>query len=142
MLYPTKSKREIDMKKKIIVLLAICINISYFCYAQSKKGDLRKVKSLQVAYITKELALTPEESEKFWPVYNNYKNELKSTRKEENDDQIELEEKVLNTRKKYKADFKRILGSDDRVNKLFVAEKSFRDMLRAELKNRRSKRSE
>ena len=120
------------MKKRISLLLAIFINISYFCYSQVGEGNNKKAEALQIAYLTKELSLTAEESQKFWPVYNNYTAEIKSARKDK-EDQLALEEKVLNTRKKYKDEFKRILGSDDRVNQLFVAEKNFRDILRKEL---------
>lgn len=32
--------------------------------------DREKIKAQRVAFLTSELSLTPEESEKFWPVYN------------------------------------------------------------------------
>ena len=126
------------MKKKIIILLVMFLNINYFCYVHAQQGPLKKVETLHAEYLTKELSLTPAENEKFWKVYNDYRNELRSTRKENGGDAIELEEKLLNTRKKYKNDFKKVLGSDERVNKLFVAEKSFREILRNELQNRRA----
>jgi hypothetical protein len=129
------------MKKKLTLILVVFININYFCYSQPPQ-NVKRADSLQVEYLTKELALTPEESEKLWPVYNSYKNEIKSIRKENQSDQIEIEEKVLNIRKKYKDDFKTILGSDERVNKLFVAEKNFKEMLRKELIKRHVKRQE
>jgi hypothetical protein len=121
------------MKKRLSLLLVICVNISYICYSQDGPGNIQKAQTLQIAYITKELSLTPDESQKLFPVYNNYVEEVRSARREKKDDQIALDEKVLNIRKKYRDDFKRILGSDDRVNKLFVAEKDFRDLLRKEL---------
>lgn len=127
------------MKKKIILILVVFININYICLAQAEDGHRKKAEEVHTAYITKELALTQEEAEKFWPIYNDYKNELKSTVKGNGSDQIELEEKVLNTRKKYKNDFKKVLGSDERVNKLFIAEKNFREILRKELLDRRTK---
>ncbi|MEJ7682842.1 MAG: hypothetical protein WKG06_34280 [Segetibacter sp.] len=80
--------------------------------------------------------LTSDESENFWPVYNNYKNEIKSVKKESENDPIALEEKILNIRKKYKDNFKKILESDDRVNKVYVLEKNFREMLQKELLDR------
>ncbi|HEX8279521.1 MAG TPA: hypothetical protein VF540_12540 [Segetibacter sp.] len=129
------------MNKKLTLILVVLINNYYFCFAQPPQNG-KKADSLQVEYITKELVLTPEESEKLWPVYNSYKNEIKGIRKENQSDQIELEEKVLNIRKKYKDDFKTILGTDERVNKLFVAEKSFKEMLRKELIKRHMKRQE
>lgn len=127
------------MKKKVAVLLAIILNINYFCYSQAQEGMSKKVDSLQVEYFTKELTLTSDESQKFWPVYKSYKSDIKDVRKESENDPIVLEEKVLNIRKKYKEDFKKILESDDRVNKVFVLEKTFRDLLRNELLDRQSK---
>ena len=129
------------MKKKLTLILVVLINNYYFCFSQPAQ-NVKKADSVQVEYLTKELQLTSEESEKLWPVYNNYKNDIKNIKKEDQSDQIVLEEKVLNIRKKYKDDFKGILGSDERVNKLFVAEKNFKEMLRKELIQRRIKRQE
>jgi len=132
-------KKSLNMKKKLGVLLAILISINYICYGQAQEANSKKVDSLQVAFFNEKLALTPDESDKFWPVYNNYKNEIKDARKESESDPIALEEKLLNIRKKYKNDFKKILDSDDRVNKVYVLEKDFREMLRNELLDRQSK---
>ena len=127
------------MNKKFIVLLVFLINISYFCIAQPQQGARgNKAEAIAVAYLTKELALTTEESQKFWPVYNNYRAEIKKARKDKPEDEVEFEESVLNIRKKYKTEFKRILGTEQRANKIFVLEKNFREMLRKELMDRRS----
>ena len=133
-----KCKMRFDMKKKLTLILVVLININYFCFAQPPQN--KRADSVQIEYFTKELALTSDESEKLWPVYNNYKNEIRNIRKDVQSDQIALEEKVLNIRKKYKDDFKTILGTDERVNKLFVAEKNFREMLRKELIKRNIRR--
>lgn len=125
------------MKKKWILLLVIFVNISYICYSQVQEGSVKKVKSVQNEYFTKELVLTSEEGEKFWPLYKSYKSEIRAARKEFKADQIVLEEKVLNIRKKYKAEFKNVLGSDDRVNKLFVVERNFKEILKQELLQRK-----
>ncbi|HEX8461774.1 MAG TPA: hypothetical protein VF623_10100 [Segetibacter sp.] len=125
------------MKKRLFLLLAIFINISYFCYSQDGEGNLKKAQSLQIAYLTKELSLTPDEAQKLFPIFNNYIQEIRGARREKGNDQIAQDEKILNTRKKYREDFKKVLGSEERVNKLFVAEKNFRDMLRKELIERR-----
>jgi phosphoglycolate phosphatase-like HAD superfamily hydrolase len=125
------------MKKKVILLFAFIINLGYICFAQPQERNGNKAEAIQIAYLTKELDLTPDEAQKFWPVFNNYKQEMIATRRENSDDEIALEEKVINVRKKYKPDFKRILGSDQRVNKLFQADKNFREMLRKELMKRR-----
>ncbi len=127
------------MKNKLTLLLVVFISTNSICFAQSAINST-KADSIQVEYLTQQIALTTEESEKFWPVYNNYKGEIRSIRRENNNDPIELEEKVLNIRKKYKDNFKTILGTDDRVNKLFVAEKNFNKMLQKELIKRNIKR--
>ena len=127
------------MKKYLSVLLVIFLNMSHFSHAQTQEGYSKKIDSLQIDYITKELVLTTAESQKFWPIYTNYKNEIKTVRKEIESDPIALEEKILNIRKKYKYDFKQILEGEDRVNKVYVLEKRFREMLRNELLERQSK---
>ncbi|CAA9524070.1 MAG: hypothetical protein AVDCRST_MAG96-3089 [uncultured Segetibacter sp.] len=113
--------------------------MNYFCYAQASDGYSKKIDSLQAEYFTKELVLNTEESEQFWPVYNNYKNEIRTVRKENETDPIALEEKILNIRKKYKYDFKKILVDENRANKVYVLEKSFREMRRNEILDRQSK---
>ena len=37
-----------------------------------------KIQSLKIAFITQKLQLTTDEAEKFWPVYNQYDNEIRS----------------------------------------------------------------
>jgi hypothetical protein len=69
------------MKKKVILLLVFCINISYFCFAQPTDAGAKKVEEIQKAYLTEELSLTPEESTKLFPIYNSYKNELKNIKR-------------------------------------------------------------
>lgn len=135
-------KRPFDMKRKFTLLLVIFVNISYICFSQAKEGKGRKVESVQIIFFTKELALTPEETAKFWPIYNNYKSEIKSARKGRGSDQIALDEQILNIRKKYKNDFKSVLGSEERVNKMFVTERNFWEMLRTELLERQKNGSE
>ena len=39
-----------------------------------------RIRALKVAFITDKLKLTPEESEKFWPVYNQYEADQKRIR--------------------------------------------------------------
>jgi hypothetical protein len=120
--------------KKILLYTLFFINISYFCFGQTDKKD--RLESIQIAFLTKELSLTPEEAQKFWPVYNDYKAELAQARKASREDEVEFEEKVLTVRKKYKGEFKKVLDSDERANEVFVAEKNFREMLRKELQKR------
>ena len=120
--------------KKFILFLTIFTGLGYTVTAQPARGE--KIEAIKVAYITKELNLSSDEAQKFWPVYNEYFKELKKVRDENRNDELAFEEKALNIRKKYKADFKKVLGDDTRVNKVFVIDRNFREMLRREMMNR------
>lgn len=103
----------------------------------NKQGlSKNNIEALKVAYITRQLNLTPDEAQKFWPVHNIYFEELKKARKDNLDDELAFEEKALSVRKKYSVDFKKVLVSDERVNKVFTADRDFNNELRKELKNR------
>ncbi len=64
------------IKSICAVMLAACISLSAKAYAQENKDahphktSMENIRSEKIAYFTDKLALTPEESEKFWPVYN------------------------------------------------------------------------
>jgi hypothetical protein len=121
--------------KKTFFIISLLFLHSYICVAQTQQSD-PKVEDVKVAYMNKELSLTPDEEQKFWPVYNNYFLEIKQARKDYSNDEVGFEDKVVQIRKKYKGDFQRILNSDARVNKVFVSEKNLRDLFKKELQNR------
>lgn len=134
-----KEVKNYCMKKIVIVIVLFCFGI-VVSNAQNKperQFNKNNIEALKVAYITRQLNLTPEEAQKFWPVHNIYFEELKKARKDNIDNELVFEEKALNVRKKYNADFRKILMSDERVNKLYKLEKDFNNELRKELMNRR-----
>ncbi|MGZ4043531.1 MAG: hypothetical protein ACXVO9_10030 [Bacteroidia bacterium] len=45
------------------------------------QGERDKVEALRMSFIEKKLELTKNESEKFWPVYNEYNDKVKALRK-------------------------------------------------------------
>jgi hypothetical protein len=125
------------MKKFILIII---FAFGSFCFAKAQDGDGgkrgEKIQALKIAFITQKLGLTAEEAQRFWPVYNQYQNEMKSAFKENRgEDVIEGDEKVLNIRKKYRPEFVKILG-ESRMNTFFSAEKEFRGVLLQQLKNR------
>lgn len=122
--------------RKILLILFLFISTAYFCNAQ--KGKNEDINTVKIAYITNQLNLTPGEAQKFWPIYNRYFNEVKIAQQDSPNDIVAFQEKLVNIRKKYKADFKEVLGSDDRVNKVYTAEAKFILLLKNELNNRRN----
>ena len=112
-------------------------------YAQSdeiKGDDSKKIQAMEVAYITKELNLSPEEAEKFWPIFNKYRSDAKAVLTDRSiTDQLERQQKILDIRKKYRTEFTRVL-TNDRGNRVFPAEDQFRQMVRRELQKRQNER--
>lgn len=136
------------MKK---IILYILLSLPLLSFAQQGQGPgpgkgqgqgagmgrEDRLKSLQIAYLTRELNITPAESEKFWPVYNKYQDEMMTAMKSGKDgDVLEKQQQMLDIRKKYKTDFSKILNPE-RTNQLFEAEGRFRDMVKKELQERR-----
>ncbi|MEP7106594.1 MAG: hypothetical protein ABI760_01405 [Ferruginibacter sp.] len=121
--------------KKIYILI-IFIGIAGFASAQEDLLSEKKqqdIEALKVAFISKELDLTPDEAQKFWPVYNQYSKELKTIIKDDVD-VIDRDEKVLNLRKRYRDQFTKVLGQQ-RMNRIFNAEGRFRQLLIKSLRN-------
>ena len=134
-------------------------------YAQreQRKGILKeKIETQKIAYITNKLALTATEAQQFWPVYNEFsdKNEelVKAFRKSNledrdvnvetisdkeamdmADEQIIHAQKILDLRKKYHAEFKKVLPAK-KLLKLYQAERDFKKFLLKEIKERRDER--
>jgi len=128
--------------KKAYYLIVLMLGISFIGSAQldDKQQGPRLQKpalaALKVAFVTKQLALTSDEAQKFWPVYDSYTAELRRTRQGSKDDVLVLEENVLNLRKKYKTEFKKVLVTDERVNKALTVERDFMGVVRKELQQR------
>ncbi len=130
--------------KKIYALLLFLFFHSYFCFSQQPPNDNddQRVEVLKKAYVADELNLSPQEAEKFWPVYNNYQNEIKQARKENPNDEVAYEKKVVEIKQRYQGNFKKVLGGNgQRVNKVYTTDKQFRDMLRNEQQNRRQQQN-
>ncbi|MEZ4837608.1 sensor of ECF-type sigma factor [Flavobacterium sp.] len=149
------------MKKSYIITLLFCLIFALTGFAQGSKRD--KVKALKTAFITTELALTQQEAEKFWPIYNAYEDELFELRHEKMKSYMKrmdadlngmsekeatvllsqmesVEEETHQLKKKLVADLKNVISSH-KIVKLKKAEEDFnRNLLKQYRENRSSKR--
>ena len=69
------------MKRNIIygfLLFILSINI---IQAQEHRSKEERIQALKVAFITEELDLTPEQSQGFWPLYNELQGKLRQLKK-------------------------------------------------------------
>jgi hypothetical protein len=119
--------------KRLIPLMMLLSAFHFNIQAQddAKQPDPEKrkqeIEALKVAFISRELDLTPEDAQKFWPVYNQYNKELTAAY-QRNENVIEREEKVLEVRKKYRGQLTAVLG-EQRMNRMFNAEGRFHEVL-------------
>ena len=130
------------MKRRLLILLLALCGLSNV-HAQVQEPDGRRLEALKVAWLTKKLDLSPEEAQRFWPVYNKYTEEIRAVRQEQRqnpkDDELATEEKILGIRKKYNGEFAKALPPE-KVNTFFRSEKDFGNEVRKELQERRMNR--
>jgi hypothetical protein len=143
-MHSLKEAFKMKKMKKIYALLLFLFFHSYFCQSQPPEGDdANRVEVVKMAYITRELNLTPQEAQNFWPVYNNYVNEIKQARAQNPNDEVAFEKRVVEIKEHYQGNFKKVLGNNNqRVNKVYTTDKQFNNTLRNELKNRQQNRQQ
>ena len=153
------------MKKHIIkgIALLLFISFAHVSSAQRGGGKRERIESMKIAFITKRLDLTPAEAKTFWPVYNQFQDEMETLHKSHrenladerrnfdslSDGQIEkLVDAEISTRqqeldvvKKYLPQFKKILPIR-KVGMLFRAEEDFKRKLLDMLQDRKDDKRE
>jgi hypothetical protein len=120
-----------------------------------------KVRAAHIAYITDQLALTPEEAEKFWPIYREFaekrrgiRQELRNTKRNpdpnKTQDQIEKEllekqfdtkQKELNLEKDYSGRLLKVISAQ-KLRTLPEAERRFRQMILDQIQRRQLQREQ
>jgi hypothetical protein len=124
--------------KRFLLLYGIIFTLCFSVSAQN--GE--RIQALKIAYLTKQLNLTPAEAERFWPVYNQYTEEIRRIRIDaigNKEPVIITDEKIVNVRKKYNIEFSKVLPPD-KVNSFFFSEKQFGASVQRELMERRQLR--
>jgi hypothetical protein len=131
----------------ILVLFFVTTNVM----AQRGGGDRaekrERIQAYRIAFMTEALELTPEESEQFWPLYNEFKEQERSIRKADkpkpaeeiekmSDEEIEAmivshfesKQKILNLEQEYFEKFKDVLPIR-KVAKIKPTERAFKQQL-------------
>lgn len=130
---------------RILLTLALVLPAAV-SFAQPHGGG--QIEAVKAEYLTRRLDLSPEEAQRFWPVYRNYQRDMfkiiqerRKARQEqkksgEQVDELEFEEDLLEVKKKYRKEFSEVLPPQ-KVNLLYQAEKDFKEELLKQLKDRR-----
>ena len=140
------------MKSLFKIVVLCCL---FLCPGYSvAQGDKDKVEAIRVSFISEQLKLTTNESEKFWPVYNEYNDKVKAVRKNlrqsfkkapdeltdkdaEDLYQLDLRSKQAEAElyKQYREKIKAIIGAKKTV-KLRTAEEEFKRKIMDAIKDK------
>ena len=133
------------MKKILMILFLVATAYAGFAQREdNEQPDGSRLEALKIAYLTKKLNLTPDEAQRFWPIYNKYAGEIreaKISQRKNKAPELDTEEKVLSIRKKYNSEFSSVLSAD-KVNTFFRSEKDFGNYVQKELSERRQLRQQ
>lgn len=140
------------MKKFLIIfrngMLVLCMMLAVM-HGQAQQTNRQNAKdqieALRIAFISQQLNLTPEEAQRFWPVYNAYRAESEALRKaypaqSSADQQLEFEQKKLDLKRKYKSQFETALGTA-KLNQLYNLERKFQEKLKEVREQRMQQRA-
>lgn len=155
-----KTKTLIMLNRLVLhtaFLLSLFVVLPMFTRAQNREADRDdQIKSQKIAFFTEKLSLTPDEAQKFWPVYNDYwkrKNRIIEDRKvlmkqcSENLEKftaVEVEkyaDQYINSHKlesdlleEFNQKFKKVLPVE-KVMKLYFADHEFKTYLLQQIRN-------
>ncbi len=150
------------MRLTNIFLLVALLSVSTIFAQQTDEDDdgkADKVEALKVGFITEKLNLSSTEAKSFWPVYNEFEEQMKQLRAKEREnvrllkakssltdadadkflnEQLSLKQQQLDLNKKYVAEFKKVLPAK-KVARLLMLEQEFKQQLLNRLKERKGK---
>ena len=143
--------------KHIVFGIFFTLILSSSAWAQMGRGQsAERIKAMRVAFITNELQLTTDESQQFWPLYNEYEQKQKEVQKkfkptkqvlQMNDTELEqqleknlqMEEELLALKRTYIGELKEVLPIR-KIAMLQRAENRFKEELVKQLRERQENR--
>lgn len=115
-----------------------------------------RIEAFRIAFFTEKLQLTPEESQRFWPLYNEFQEKEKAIRKSFKGDKslelmtdaeaekliennFEMEEKILQLKREYYGKMRDVLPVR-KIALLNRIDRAFKERLLTEYRNRQEQR--
>lgn len=131
----------------VLVVAFLCLPLNG--YAQDNSDNQDKIKSMQAVFFAEQLQLTPKEAQDFWPLYSNYRDEIKNINQQMRNIESEgslspeqklskknqLEEQKLSVSKKYQEQFKKVLPVA-KVAQIDRVEREFKMWILSQVKQR------
>ncbi len=141
--------------KNYVLTMMLLVSVTTL-RAQEKMPPHDRIESYKIAFITEKLDLSSKEAQAFWPVYNEYNDQLQAMRAKEREkgnafrklenptnaesdkfilEHLTFRQQELDHVKKYVAEFKKVLP-DAKVAKLITLEHEFKMQLLHKIKER------
>lgn len=137
--------------KQILITFCFLFAFQFTSFSQQRNFDV--IENKKIAYITKELKLTPAEAQKFFPIYNQYNREMWNLKKAKRGtdvpqntnslnsgkrDVIAFNIKEVDIKKTYRSKFAQAIGQS-RASQFFQVEEDFINILAKEYQNRQKR---
>jgi hypothetical protein len=144
--------------KKLFLSLALFWGICTFAMAQKGERVKNKMESYRVAYISEKLDLSAEEAQRFWPIYNQFRDKMKEVRKDSRPEKLladmteaeaetlvnnsfEKDEKELSLKREYVKKLKGVIPAK-KIALLQNVEQDFKKEVLQRVKDRKEGRNE
>lgn len=143
--------------KRLIIFLFFCA-VTFGSTVAIAQDRSENVEAAKIAYITDKVDLSPEQAQKFWPVYNEFESKrrelMKSYRsgfrrdldelseqeaRERINQVLDIKEKELELEKEYASKYQKVLSSKQ-ILQLYRAEREFTKLLLKRLESKRGHR--
>ena len=129
--------------KKLLFILCLVFLSGIRSFAQDDDSGNDKIRDKMTEFIQKRLNLTRNEAERFTPVFLRYFHEWRNTLKENRNDILIRQQKIVELRLRYRNEFKEIVG-EKRSNEVYVQQEKFmkelKDLRRSTLPERPARR--
>ena len=123
--------------KKILLILTLALFAGFAAKAQDDDND--KIRDKMREFIQKRLNLSKNEAERFTPVFIRYFREWRQTIRENKDDILERQKRIVDLRIRYRTEFREIVG-DKKSNEVFKKQDEFVRIIREQALDRRENR--
>lgn len=108
--------------KKIVFILSLFLVTTNVLMAQEDGEE--KIRDRMREYIQERMKLSNDEADKFAPVFLRYFKEWRTTLRENKQDKLILQQKIVELKLRYRTEFRNIVG-EKRSNEVFVQQEKF-----------------
>ena len=123
--------------KKFLLILTLALFAGFAAKAQDDDND--KIRDKMREFIQKRMNLSKNEAERFTPVFIRYFREWRQTLRENRDDVLVRQQKIVDLKIRYRSEFKEIVG-EKRSNEVFKKQEEFVRIIAEQSRSRKDER--